>query len=172
MTFFRRMIRLRFAKRIAAALILCASLSYSHAADKKSQVTESDLAAIRQSIEDQTKQLQLLTEQVAHLTLLLETHGIPVTGTPSPAPQHAPATAESSTEPTPDTTQSATETPGTHVVTKGETLTSIAKHYKITVGDLEKVNKIENDRTLQIGQTLIIPTVTPSPTPQEKKENQ
>jgi len=64
------------------------------------------------------------------------------------------------------------ETPGTHIVTKGETLTSIAKHYKITLGDLLKVNKIENDRMLQIGQTLVIPTPAPADNPQEKKENQ
>jgi LysM repeat protein len=50
-------------------------------------------------------------------------------------------------------------------VTKGETLTSIAKHYKLTVGDLLKVNKIENDRMLQIGQTLVIPTPAPSEPP-------
>ena len=45
-----------------------------------------------------------------------------------------------------------------HVVTKGETLTSIAKAYKVGVADLQKFNHIENDRALQIGQTIMLPT--------------
>lgn len=58
----------------------------------------------------------------------------------------------------------------THVVSKGETLTSIARTYKVGVGELQKFNHIENDRALQIGQTIMIPTAggttsTPSPTP-------
>ncbi|MEJ7703234.1 MAG: LysM domain-containing protein [Geodermatophilaceae bacterium] len=42
--------------------------------------------------------------------------------------------------------------------TKGETLTSIAKAHKVGVEDLQKFNHIENDRALQIGQTIMIPT--------------
>ena len=60
---------------------------------------------------------------------------------------------------------------GKHTVAKGETLTSIAKHYNIPVAELQKFNKIENDRKLQIGQVLSIPTAkTPEPST-EKKEN-
>lgn len=44
-----------------------------------------------------------------------------------------------------------------HVVVKGETLTSIARHYGISLSELQRVNKIENDRKLQIGQSLLIP---------------
>ncbi|HEV8422403.1 MAG TPA: LysM domain-containing protein, partial [Chthoniobacterales bacterium] len=56
----------------------------------------------------------------------------------------------------------------THVVAKGETLTSIAKMHKVTIGELQKLNHIEDDRKLQIGQTLLLPgapssTVSPSP---------
>jgi LysM repeat protein len=61
-----------------------------------------------------------------------------------------------------------------HVVAKGETLTSIAKHYNITVADLLKLNKIENDRKLQIGHTVNVPSKADAPqtaTPIEKKEN-
>ena len=57
-----------------------------------------------------------------------------------------------------------------HVVTKGETLTSIAKANKVGVQELQKFNHIENDRALQIGQTIMIPnagaaspTASPSP---------
>jgi LysM repeat protein len=51
-----------------------------------------------------------------------------------------------------------------HVVTKGETLTSIAKANKVGVQELQKFNHIENDRALQIGQTIMIPgAASPSP---------
>ncbi len=40
---------------------------------------------------------------------------------------------------------------------RGETLTSIAKQHKVSVDELQKFNHIENDRKLQIGQTLVIP---------------
>jgi LysM repeat protein len=44
-----------------------------------------------------------------------------------------------------------------HIVAKGETLSSIAVHYKVKVGALEKVNHITDDRKLQVGQKLVIP---------------
>jgi LysM repeat protein len=52
----------------------------------------------------------------------------------------------------------------THVVTRGETLTSIAKMHKVGIEDLQKFNHIENDRKLQIGQTLMLPG-SPAPSP-------
>ena len=59
-----------------------------------------------------------------------------------------------------------------HTVAKGETLTSIAKHYNIPLPDLQKANKDVNDRKLQIGQTLIIPAAKiPETKSSEKKDN-
>ncbi len=56
----------------------------------------------------------------------------------------------------------------THIVARGETLTSIAKMYKVTVDELQKANHIEDGRKLQAGQTISIPTsATPTPTPAE-----
>jgi len=52
----------------------------------------------------------------------------------------------------------------THTVARGETLTSIAKMYSVSVTDLQKFNHIENDRKLQIGQTIMIPG-SPAPAP-------
>jgi LysM repeat protein len=53
-----------------------------------------------------------------------------------------------------------------HTVARGETLTSIAKMYKVTVDELQKANHIEDGRKLQAGQTISIPTSsTPTPTP-------
>src|SRR3989441_5085373 len=58
----------------------------------------------------------------------------------------------------------------THTVARGETLTSIAKMYKVSVDELQKANNIEDGRKLQAGQTIAIPTAPPpvssaSPTP-------
>ena len=52
----------------------------------------------------------------------------------------------------------------THTVARGETLTSIAKMYKVSVDELQKANNIEDGRKLQAGQTIVIPS-SPSPAP-------
>jgi LysM repeat protein len=51
----------------------------------------------------------------------------------------------------------------THIVARGETLTSIAKMYKVTVDELQAANHIEDGRKLQAGQTIIIPGGSPTP---------
>jgi len=50
-----------------------------------------------------------------------------------------------------------------HIVARGETLTSIAKQYKVGVEELQKFNHIEDGRKLQAGQTVMIPSVSASP---------
>jgi LysM repeat protein len=51
-----------------------------------------------------------------------------------------------------------------HTVTRGETLTSIAKMYKVSVDELQKANNIEDGRKLQAGQTIVIPgSLSPAP---------
>ena len=76
--------------------------------------------------------------------------------------------------PAPATTEAAktTQTGNSHVVAKGETLTSIAKMHKVTVEELQKFNHIENERKLQIGQTIMIPAPSSasSPTPVQPNE--
>jgi len=44
-----------------------------------------------------------------------------------------------------------------HVVTKGETLTTIAKAFGVSVEDLKKANNITNPNEIKVGQKLIIP---------------
>lgn len=43
-----------------------------------------------------------------------------------------------------------------HVVQKGETLSSIAKSYGVTVGDLRKINNVTGS-DIKVGQKLVIP---------------
>ena len=82
-------------------------------------------------------------------------------------------------ESTPSTTSPATAAASpshpadgnTHIVARGETLTSIAKMYKVTVDELQTANHIEDGRKLQAGQSIIIPAASPaassSPSPTE-----
>ena len=51
----------------------------------------------------------------------------------------------------------------THIVARGETLTSIAKMYKVSVEELQNANHIEDGRKLQAGQTVVIPGSSPGP---------
>lgn len=45
----------------------------------------------------------------------------------------------------------------THTIQRGETLSTIAKRYKVDIAVLRSYNKIKNERRLQIGQTLKVP---------------
>ena len=47
----------------------------------------------------------------------------------------------------------------THVVAKGESLSTIAAHYKVSTARLKSANNITDERKLRIGQKLVIPTV-------------
>src|SRR4029453_11451316 len=49
-----------------------------------------------------------------------------------------------------------------HIVRPGETLTSIAKMYKVSVEELQNANHIEDGRKLQAGQTISIPVASPA----------
>ncbi len=51
-------------------------------------------------------------------------------------------------------------TPITHTIKKGETLSALARQYKTTVGDIMRLNGMNSNSKLQIGQTVKIPTTT------------
>lgn len=76
----------------------------------------------------------------------------------------APAVRETAKAPAPAPRQTATKkssgTATTHIVEKGETLSSIAVRYKVSVASLEKANQITDERKLKAGQKLIIPAST------------
>ncbi len=68
---------------------------------------------------------------------------------PSPSQAPKPAVAKKSAP--------ATVTSATHVVAKGETLSSIALQYKVSVASLKSANNITDERKLKVGQKLVIP---------------
>jgi LysM repeat protein len=122
-----------------------------------------ELRDLRQAVQQQSKQIELLAEQVARLTRSLDSQKN--------------REAAASTEPPKSTPEFAIDVPKAeavnagprHVVVKGETLTSIAKQYNIPINELKTANKIENERKLQIGQVLILPAPK-TPDTSDKKE--
>jgi LysM repeat protein len=111
----------------------------------------SELLDLSRKIDQQNMKIDLLSQQILKLQQEIE----------------HPRT-NFSTEGAPRATEVTSPTPGsgnTHVVAKGETLTSIARMHKVSIEELQKFNHIENDRKLQIGQTLVIPGAATTPAP-------
>ncbi len=79
---------------------------------------------------------------------------------PTPKPAAKPMVAETHKMETPakqiDVPPTRT-TPGTHIVKKGDTATSIAKIYGFSAEEILKLNKITDAKKLQLGQVLTIP---------------
>jgi len=125
-----------------------------------SDKSEQMLEALSKKIDEQNAKIDTLSQQILKLEQEISKNtrpGVIIGETPSPAP--AP-----NSVPSTEATKPAQQSGNTHVVAKGETLTSIAKMHKVTVEELQKFNHIENDRKLQIGQTIMIPAAPGSPT--------
>ena len=183
--------------RIIAVLVGALLLSpYAASADETAALQE--IRELKQLIEQQMKRIDELTVEVGRLHQSLEAQR--AASTPGPAPKRevvGPPPFSGLTEMRPAGTKTSvakaeppkpeaapaeepkSEAPKAeavsgvkHLVEKGETLTSIAKQYNVPLPDLQKANKNVNDRKLQIGQTLTIPTSKPADAPAtEKKEN-
>lgn len=144
---------------LVTALIFSASaFAQTFAGNDK---TEKMLEALSKKIDEQNAKIDTLSQQILKLEQQVSKSTRPgvmigETPSPSPAPATSNATATEASKPAPQSGNS-------HVVAKGETLTSIAKMHKVTVEELQKFNHIENDRKLQIGQTIMIPPSASSP---------
>jgi len=116
------------------------------------------IEALSKKIDLQNAKIDALSQQI----LKLEQHvsairpGVIIGETPAPATTEAPKPPQ---------------TGNSHVVAKGETLTSIAKMHKVSVEELQRFNHIENDRKLQIGQTIMIPASSPGSPPASSSPN-
>lgn len=120
------------------------------------------LQELTKKIDEQNAKIDMLSQQILKLQLQLSNQrpgvmigeGAPSTSTStSTTPTSTPAPAEPSAK---------AGDGNSHVVARGETLTSIAKIHNVSVSDLQKFNHIDNPLKLQAGQTLLIP---PSPIP-------
>jgi len=145
------------------AAILCAISSFalwtasaqSPAPDETKSTEATQLEALAKKIDEQNAKIDALSQEILKLEQQLS-HVRPGVMIGEGAP--APATAAS---PTGSASHSAIAG-NTHTVARGETLTSIAKMYKVTVDELQNANHIEDGRKLQAGQTIVIPTPSPA----------
>jgi LysM repeat protein len=155
----------RAMKRVAislSALLVAVGFGYSvnaqtPAGSPASSAEVEQLQALAKKIDEQNAKIDTLSQQILKLEQQIANMrpGV-IVGEATPAPT---AMSEVSARP---------GNGNTHTVARGETLTSIAKMHGVTVSELQKVNHIENDRKLQIGQTIMIPiaaTPTPSSSP-------
>jgi len=119
---------------------------------KSGQSTQ--LEALAKKIDEQNAKIDALSQEILKLEQQLS-HARPgvMIGEAAPASASAAAAGASPSHPSVEG--------NTHTVARGETLTSIAKMYKVTVDDLQKANHIEDGRRLQAGQTISIPTASP-----------
>jgi LysM repeat protein len=139
---------------ILLAMSVCPSLpAQTPAADKADRAL---LESLAKKIDEQNAKIDALSQQILKLEQQVShmRPGVMIGESPTPAPSANTAATEPPKAP-----------PGgnSHVVAKGETLTSIAKMHKVSVEELQKFNHIENDRKLQIGQTIMIPPSGSSP---------
>jgi LysM repeat protein len=136
-----------------AAMLSTNALAQAAVADKSEKAL---LEALSQKIDEQNAKIDILSQQILKLEQQVAKvrPGVMIGETPTPAP---------STTATTDAPKPSPPSGNSHVVAKGETLTSIAKMHKVSVDELKKFNRIENERTLQIGQTIQIPTPASSP---------
>ncbi len=181
----------RITALVVGALLFSPLTSFADEAQTLLEIRE-----LKQLMEQQMKRIDELTVEVGRLHQAVEAHKAAIA--PGPAPKRevgayppfsgltdtlkpAPSKVEAlraeravRPEPAAPAAEAKIEVSSgvKHLVEKGETLTGIAKRYNVVLSDLLKANKTVNDRKLQIGQTLTIPTTNPPETPaSEKKEN-
>jgi LysM repeat protein len=125
------------------------------------------MLTLERKIDELNAKIDALSQHILKLEQQVSRPGMLIGETsPSPVPNAATTVTESA--------HSSPANGTTHVVARGETLTSIAKQYKVGVEELQKFNHIEDGRKLQAGQTVMIPppsaspaaSASPSPTPQ------
>lgn len=144
--------------------ILCAMSSFAFCVafaespaphERKAAAESTQLEALAKKIDEQNAKIDALSQEILKLEQQLS-HSRPgvMIGEASPAPPI-------STGPGASAPHSAVAG-NTHTVARGETLTSIAKMYKVTVDELQKANNIEDGRKLQAGQTITIPAASPA----------
>jgi LysM repeat protein len=158
--------RLRLPVIASALALVCAASPFAGAQDAAPAGTSllDEVRALRQLVEQQSKQIQTLSDQVARLTARLENGA--AANAPVVTTAEAPATPRVVAAPQPPA--------NSHIVVKGDSLEKIAKLHNTTVADLLKLNKIPDPKRIQIGQQIILPpesTAAPAgEKPAEKKD--
>jgi LysM repeat protein len=126
---------------------------------KASSAPTMDLQTLAKKIDEQNAKIDMLSQQIFKLEQALATASRPgvMIG------EGASTTTTPATTPVAETSRTSSNG-NSHIVARGETLTSIAKTYGVSVSDLQKLNHIDNPLKLQAGQTILIP-ISPTPAP-------
>ena len=138
-----------------SSFALCTASGQTPAPDAGKSSEAAQLEALEKKIDQQNAKIDALSQEILRLEQQLS-HVRPgvMIGEGAPSPATAGASPSAAAHPT--------VAGNTHTVARGETLTSIAKLYKVTVDDLQNANHIEDGRKLQAGQTIIVPTPSPA----------
>jgi LysM repeat protein len=150
------------------ALVTLAALQNSHTFAQTMAPTPNpavsqaaQLQELTRKIEEQNAKIDMLSQEILKLQLEITNHrpGVMI-GEGTATSSASTSAASASTPSTESSAKSGNE--NSHIVARGETLTSIAKMHGVSVSELQKYNHIDNPLKLLAGQTLLIP---PSPIP-------
>jgi len=143
-------------KFFAACAILLLVVAGALAQPPQGSPSPDQIAALEKKIDQINTKIDALSQQILKLEQQVSRPGMMI-GEPTPGPVPNAATS------TNETPHPAASNGNTHVVARGETLTSIAKQHKVGVEELQKFNHIEDGRELQAGQTTITPATSAGP---------
>ena len=124
------------------------------------------LQELTKKVEEQNAKIDMLSQEILKLELEVTNRrpGVMI-GEGAPAASTSNSTTSATAASTPAADVAAKSSNGnSHIVARGETLTSIAKMHGVSVSELQKFNHIDNPLKLQAGQTLLIPA-SPIPSP-------
>ena len=162
---------MKLCAQILVALFLSAALASSVSAQTLARSPAPSISNVAQieiltkKIDEQNAKIDLLSQQILKLEQQLSGSRSSTTAGESSPVTSTSVTPTSTIAPAPEVSAHPAGGNGnSHVVARGETLTSIAKMHNVSVSELQKFNHIENDRKLQIGQTIMLPAST-SPAP-------
>ena len=150
-----------FGGLVLIAIVHPSGLAQTMAPTPNQSVSQAaQLQELTKKIDEQNAKIDMLSQEILKLQMELTNHrpGVMI-GEGAPGNSASTSTSASSTTPEPPAKAG---NGNSHIVARGETLTSIAKMYNVSVSELQKYNHIDNPLKLMAGQTLLIP---PSPIP-------
>lgn len=130
---------------------------------KQSVSQAAQIQELTKKIDEQNAKIDMLSQEILKLQQEITNRrpGVMI-GEGAPTGSTSTSTTTATSSGTPESSSAKIGNDNSHIVARGETLTSIAKMYSVSVTELQKYNHIDNPLKLQAGQTLLIP---PSPIP-------
>jgi len=130
------------------------------AATQTPSAQTAEIQELTKKIDEQNAKIDMLSQQILKLQSQLSNQrpGV-IIGEGAPATSTSATSTSTTASPEPS---AKADNGNSHIVARGETLTSIARAHNVSVAELQKYNHIDNPLKLQAGQTLLIP---PSPIP-------